>query len=197
MTWTWERSTVIGLAKASCSTCHGWGLCSGRNRGEVPCLCVFRRIFRICWRRYEECAALAPHVNAVTWERCGGRGFRAYSRPREEYMADCCLVARRVLPPCLYAIFQAHYERGLDWHACCKLLHMGRGLFFHHVYSLEELLGRAFAELRPYALYPVSEYFAGAESAAARRRFHVSDYVEREPEPLPEIRGLFRRAHAA
>jgi hypothetical protein len=38
---------------------------------------------------------------------------------------------------------------------------MERGDFFHAVYRIEQRLGRVFAELEPYALYPLSEYFGG------------------------------------
>ena len=38
---------------------------------------------------------------------------------------------------------------------------MERGLFFHQVYKIQQKLGKAFAELEPYPLYPVSEYFWG------------------------------------
>lgn len=38
---------------------------------------------------------------------------------------------------------------------------MERGNFFHLVYRIEQRLGRVFATLQPYALYPVSDYFAG------------------------------------
>jgi hypothetical protein len=38
---------------------------------------------------------------------------------------------------------------------------MDRGTFFHSIYRIEQRLGRVFAELEPYALYPVSEYFGG------------------------------------
>jgi hypothetical protein len=38
---------------------------------------------------------------------------------------------------------------------------MDRGTFFHSIYRIEQRLGRVFAELEPYALYPLSEYFGG------------------------------------
>jgi hypothetical protein len=40
-------------------------------------------------------------------------------------------------------------------------LQMDRGTFFHSIYRIEQRLGRVFAELQPYALYPLSEYFGG------------------------------------
>ena len=88
-------------------------------------------------------------------------GYRTYSRKREEYMADFCLVTRRTLEEFEYKLFRYHYLLGADWRLCCRQLKMERGVFFHLVYSIENRLGRVFAELTPYALYPVSEYFAG------------------------------------
>ncbi len=36
-----------------------------------------------------------------------------------------------------------------------------RGTYFHSVYRIQQRLGRVFGELKPYSLYPISEYFAG------------------------------------
>jgi len=76
-------------------------------------------------------------------------------------MADFCLVSRRTLEDFEHRIFRVHYLLGADWRLCCRQLKMDRGKFFHHVYDIESRLGRVFAELTPYALYPVSEYFVG------------------------------------
>jgi hypothetical protein len=159
----WERSNVIGLARASCNFCHGYGMRPVLRGTEAPCNCVFRAVFRACYRRFRECVALGSHTNAVTWERSGGpTGYRTYSRKREEYMADFCLVSRRTLEDVEYRVFRVHYLLGADFKLCCRQLNIDRGQFFHNVYNIEERLGRVFAELTPYALYPVSEYFAGA-----------------------------------
>jgi hypothetical protein len=158
----WERSSVIGLAKASCNFCHGYGMRPVLRGTEAPCKCVFRAVFRACYRRFRECVANGSHTNAVTWERCGGpMGYRTYSRKREEYIADFCLVSRRTLEDVEHRVFRAHYLLSADWKLCCRQLKIDRGEFFHHVYDIEDRLGRVFAELAPYALYPVSEYFAG------------------------------------
>jgi hypothetical protein len=76
-------------------------------------------------------------------------------------MADFCLVSRRTLDDFEHQIFRFHYLLGADWRLCCRQLKIDRGTFFHHVYDIENRLGRVFAELTPYALYPVSEYFVG------------------------------------
>jgi hypothetical protein len=98
----------------------------------------------------------------VSLEFCRGRdGRRTYSRKREEYVADFCLVSRRVLDDYEHRLFRFHFVLGADWKLCCRQLHMDRGAFFHSIYRIEQRLGRVFAELEPYALYPLSEYFSG------------------------------------
>jgi len=186
----WERSSVIGLAKASCTFCHGYGMRPVLRGTEAPCNCVFRAVFRACYRRFRECVILGTHTNAVTWERCGGpSGYRTYSRKREEFMADFCLVSRRTLEDFEYRIFRSHYLLGADWRLCCRQLNIDRGNFFHYVYNIEDRLGRVFAELTPYALYPVSEYFAGTERRDPQRATVASmirqeDLHQHSPLPL-------------
>lgn len=156
----WDRSFAIGIAKESCCACHGDGMRRVRGRKEVPCSCALRAIFRACWNRFRECAAVGAQIGTVSWEkRSGPQGRAFFSRQREEYMADFCLVSRRVLNDCDYRVFRYHYLLGGDWKLCCRQLKMERGNFFHAVYRIEQNLGRAFAELEPYALFPVREYF--------------------------------------
>ena len=155
----WNRSTAIGIAKASCCYCYGNGTRLIRKGKEVTCNCVYRAVFRACFNRFRQCAATA-HFGTVSLEFCRGReGRRVYSRKREEYMADFCLVSRRTLNEFEYRIFRYHYLLGADWKLCCRQLKMDRGNFFHAVYRIEQKLGRVFAELKPYSLYPVEEYF--------------------------------------
>ncbi|HUB83990.1 MAG TPA: hypothetical protein VMB03_34580 [Bryobacteraceae bacterium] len=125
---------------------------------------MFRAIFRVCYRRFRECIALGAHTNPVTWERCGGpTGYRAYSRKREEYMADFCLVSKRTLEEIENRVFRLHFLLGADWRLCCRRLGLDRGTYFHVIYRIENRLGRVFAELVPYPLYPVAEYFNGTD----------------------------------
>jgi hypothetical protein len=76
-------------------------------------------------------------------------------------MADFYLVSRRTLSDMENAVFRFHFMLGGDWKLCCKKLKIDRGNFFHMVYNIENRVGRVFAELTPYPLYPVAEYFAG------------------------------------
>ena len=158
----WNRSNSIGIAKNSCAYCSGNGTRLVRNGKEVPCNCVFRSVFRACYGRFRECVAKGAHTSTVTLELCRGREGRCtYSRKREEYMADFCLVSRRMLDDSDYKIFRFHFLLGADWKLCCRQLKVDRGNFFHTIYRIEQQLGRAFAELKPYALFPLDEYFGG------------------------------------
>jgi hypothetical protein len=71
------------------------------------------------------------------------------------------LICKRALNPFDYKVFKFHYLLGADWKLCCRQLHMDRGNFFHAIYTIEQKLGRVFATLRPYGLYPLGEYFGG------------------------------------
>lgn len=61
-----------------------------------------------------------------------------------------------------HRLFRNHFLLGADWRLCCRQLKMERGDFFHQLYYIEEKLGRVFAELQPYPLYPLDEYFGGS-----------------------------------
>jgi hypothetical protein len=100
-------------------------------------------------------------MSTVSLEFCSGReGRRSYSRKTEEYIADFTLIAKRILDEEEHKIFRFHFLLGADWRLCCRQLKMDRGNFFHAVYRIQQKLGKTFAELEPYSLYPVDEYFA-------------------------------------
>ena len=159
----WNRSNTIAVAKVSCKYCGGNGTRLVRNGKEVPCNCAFRAIFRACWNRFRECAVGGAHIGTVSLEYFpGASGYRVYSRKTEEFMADFCLVSRRTLDDVEHSVFRYHFLLGADWRQCCRGLKMDRGNFFHIVYRIEQKLGRCFAELEPYPLFPLSDYFSGS-----------------------------------
>ena len=168
----WNRSSAIGLALASCSQCGGEGMRVIRRGAERPCDCVFRAIFRACYNRFREYAAQGAQAGTVSLECTHGPiGYRVYSRKREEYMADFCVVSRRALGDQDYELFRYVFLLGADWRLCLRKLNMDRGEFFHDIYRIEERLGRYYAEMEPYPLYPLDEYFGGSirkESVRAR-----------------------------
>ena len=93
-------------------------------------------------------------------EIIGGQDRRpVWGRKDEEYIADFCLVSRRILNEFEYRIFRFHFLLGAEWRLCCRQLKMEKGVFFHSVYRLQQKLGRAFRELKPYPLFPLDEYF--------------------------------------
>lgn len=172
----WTRSETLALASHSCASCQGLGLRLNEpapnslpnkseptpSRSAQPCNCVLRHIFRACYARFRECAMKERFIAKVSLETAQCTDFkRAWSRKDEEYIADFCLVSRRSLSKGEYLIFNYHYLLGADWRLCCRRLKMDRGNFFHSVYKIEQRLGRVFRELKPYALYPVRDYFSG------------------------------------
>jgi hypothetical protein len=158
----WNRSTAIGIANATCTACKGVGIVLDRYDEEVPCGCVFRAVFRACFAGFAECVALGERTASVSWEPCyGPTGGRMYSRKREEYIADFLGVTQRSLTEEEYRVFRYYFLLGADYVLCCRKLDTDKGTFFHTIYNIEEKLGRIYAELQPYALYPLREYFGG------------------------------------
>jgi len=164
MEFDWNRSETVALAKESCTQCHGLGLRSSNGTGsDAPCNCVLRSIFRVCYARFQYCATREKHMTHVRLAVIGGRVSRmVWGRRDEEYIADFCLVSKRFLEDDEYRLFRFHFLLGADWKLCCRQLKMERGVFFHAIYRIQQKLGRVFRELRPYALYPLDEYFGGA-----------------------------------
>ena len=79
----------------------------------------------------------------------------------QEYVADFCLVARRVLSPSDHRLFRYRYLLAADFRSCAQVLGEPRAAIMNRAYRLEAVLGRAFRELAPYPLFPLDEYFAG------------------------------------
>ncbi len=160
----WDESALV-LARTKCAYCEGNGYLK-RFKGRRPCNCVLRAIFRACLRRYRECA-YGGATGTISWEfspplTCG----RAYSRPWEEYMADFCLIARRMLDDGDYQLIHVYFVEDGRPEVCGERMKLDHGNFFHAVYRIEQILGRAFSETRPYALYPLDEYFSASVKAA-------------------------------
>jgi hypothetical protein len=179
----WDRSNTIGMATETCKYCEGHGTRVVYKTKASPCNCVFRAIFRACLTRFRHCAASGPAFGTVSWEFCSGPGGRrVYSRKQEEYMADFCLVSRRMLNEEDHRLFRYYFLLGANWQLCARQLKMDRGNFFHAIYRIERTLGRAFSEIRPYPLYPLDEYFGGTvrkdagraqEAVPAETRHHL------------------------
>jgi hypothetical protein len=141
-----ERTRLLALADNGCTGCRGLGLWHGRRRRPRLCHCVARAMFRRCRNKYHYI-----HMNQGS--------FTGWGRRREEFCADFYLVARRTLDGFRWRIFVLHTLEGRDWRECTRALDIERGKFFSAVYTIEAQLGRVFQRLKPYALYPLDEYF--------------------------------------
>lgn len=131
---------------------------------------------------------MGTQTGSVAWEVCGGQeGYRMYSRKREEFLADFCLISQRALDDFEYKLLRYHYLLGGDWKLCCAHFKIDRGAYFHSLYRIENRLGRVFAEVEPYALYPVSEYFAGAVRKEGRKGPATEQHLfgREEPQRMP------------
>lgn len=161
----WTRSETLALASHTCTSCHGLGMRTGRRGGSSPCNCVFRAIFRACYKRFRYCVEKEKYMSRVSLEHTGQGGGRRYlwGRKDEEYIADFTLVSRRTLTAEEYQLFKYHYLLGADWKLCCRKLKIDRGTFFHAVYRVQQKLGKVFRELEPYGLYPLDEYFGASK----------------------------------
>jgi hypothetical protein len=163
MDFEWGHSEVIALAKEGCTQCRGLGLRNNKQGQESPCHCVFRAIFRACYRKFRTLAQQEKHISRVRLEKLidGKDSKQSWAMKDQEYMADFMIVTRRSLSADEYRLFSFHYLLGADWKLCCKRLNMERGDFFHELYRLQQRLGRVYRELEPYALFPLDEYFGG------------------------------------
>jgi hypothetical protein len=158
----WTRSSAMTLALVDCGYCSGLGQRLGQP-GSVVCGCVYRAVFRACLHRYRDYCNRARYMSRVTLEMIPGRkGRGTWGRKQEEYCADFELIARRALTEFEHRLFRLHFLEGGDWKVCTQRLKMNRGNFFHAVYRVEQKLGRAYRETKPYALHPADEYMNGA-----------------------------------
>jgi hypothetical protein len=139
---------------------------------------VYRGVFRACFERFRQCVEKEKYMSRSRLDvnmACSRRN--SWGRKDEEYIADFYLVSKRHLDSKEFRIFRFHYLLGADWRLCARRLNMDRGDFFHAVYRIQRRLGRVFRELRPYALFPLDEYFYGTtqqEEDALLRRSVVS-----------------------
>jgi hypothetical protein len=158
----WDRSETIALAKESCAKCQGEGQAAIRFGHPRPCNCVLRNVFRACYARFRHCVTKEKFMSRVSLVPCLGKDQRlTYARLDEDYICDFSNVSRRALNNFDYNIFRYHFLLGADWRLICRQMKLDRGEYFHALYRIQQRLGRVFGELKPYSLYPISEYFAG------------------------------------
>jgi hypothetical protein len=131
------------------------------------------------------------YISRVSLEANSGTQRKAvWGLKNEEFIADFCLVSRRTLNEAEYRVFKYHFLLGADWKLCCRKLNIDRGTFFHEVYRIQQKLGRVFRELKPYALYPLDEYFNSTQRSnepATAAPFEVTVKDGGSPSARPAI----------
>ena len=183
----WNRTNTLALASQRCAYCHGLGL-RGLD-GDIPCDCVFRAIFRICYKRYVEYSTSERWLSQLSIStHCGPNRRGTWGRKEEEYMADFNLTSRRELDDEEHRIFRFRFLLGADWRLCQRKLGMDRGTYFNLVYRIMKKLGRAFAEVEPYPLFPLSEYFYATDRSECSKALHP---LPRRVQPIrPPVKEL-------
>ena len=147
-----------------------------------------RGVFRACYERFHRCLIKETNMGSAIF--AAASGHCTWNRKEEEYVADFLLVCQRYLSPPDYRIFRYHYLLGADWQLCTRKLNMDRGNFFHAVYRIQQSLGQAFCQLKPYPLYPVNDYFSHRPLTTSERAMGwEKDDTGR---PRPKIRTLDR-----
>lgn len=125
--------------------------------------------------RFIECVNTEKYVSKVTLELHSGPERRGtWGRKQEEFVADFLALAKRTLHEDDYRIFRYRFLLGADCNLIERKLNIDRGTYFNRVYIIMRKIGRACAELEPYALFPLSEYF------------HTSFRNERPKPAMPE-----------
>jgi hypothetical protein len=181
-----NQSEVLALATEKCVTCEGFGMKPTRNGRVTACNCVLRNIFRVCHDRFKMSVLRKESISRPQLEHTASpHGKLSWARKDEEYAADFLLVVRRTLNDTEYKVFKYHFLLGADWRLCCRKMKIEKGLFFHAVYRITAKLGRTFAELQPYPLYPLSDYFYGEHRKHAARPIPIrQDHSLSERVPL-------------
>ena len=196
---------ALAVADERCAFCGGLGRVGRKYRGERTCDCVWRAAFRACLKRFQRIQAqqhetVYPRSSLERFEfrdrdHKSERHAFAWGRLNEEYCADFWLVAKRHLSQVEFRILRLHFLLGADWKFCCRKLGMDRRNFFHSTRRVEHRLGRIFAELRPYALFPVDHYFSGLRSGRPPVRMLAELGLPSRP-PAQRLKPRLRAAAA-
>jgi hypothetical protein len=170
------RSEYLAISQTGCVNCCGLG--HVRNNPEKTCGCVWRSIARAVLRKFKECA-VGDSLHPVELDSVRQTGRRAvgFVRNKQNYCADVYLTAKRHLSASHWDIFRLYFLLGADYKLCGRRLGINRGMLFHAVYNIEEQMGRVWATLAPYPLYPCKNYFSVTDRP-----------VDVSPLPVPEPR---------
>ncbi len=140
------------LASRNCARCNGEG-----TRSRVICNCVWRNVFRECLKKYHN----LEHAGTVT-----RRGASA-EMLETDYRVDFASICRKALSDLKQRmIWEWYFVADLSEPECIRIVNrkqqdasLHRRNFYHLAYKVEARCGKALWETRPYALFPLREYF--------------------------------------
>jgi len=151
----WPEEKLLMLARPACANCKGRGWAPAGDHAEV-CDCVYRAVCRSCLEAYKRASWRSVLVRSYAPHR--GRAQWTWSRPLEEFRADVERLAAAALDETERTIWREYHVAGKEWREVAPRVGLERGNFYHAVYRIEKKLGRVFAELKPYPLWPWWEY---------------------------------------
>lgn len=171
----WTPSTTADLSRYGCPECSGTGVpsrnklsvCPPLNPPEPPdvpvlrlCTCVYRAVFRACYRRFLYCGKLDASMRRISYERTPRAVDRSliWVRRNEDFRADFHACGLRVLPKHLYQIFTFYHLHGANMEIVRRRLNLGDRRAWEYVADIEKIVGREIAHLQPYSLFPPQGY---------------------------------------
>ncbi len=160
----WTHPEVLPLAKFKCPSCFGLGFpreTLNLQKG-LPCTCVLKAVFRICFKKYENIKNSEYRgPSKQGWDIVAfNTSRRVYGFKDQEFLADFISITRRTLNEIEFRIFSSYYLNNIDYQQLCIRHRLSKGNFFHLVYRIQMKLGQAFRSTKPYPIYPVDEYFS-------------------------------------
>jgi hypothetical protein len=190
----WTPSIAADLSRYGCPECAGTGV-PGRRRlsvclppepeaapGETTvvrlCTCVYRAVFRACYRRFLHCGRLDPSMRKISYERTPRAVDRSlvWARRNEDFRADFHASGLRVLPKHLYQLFSFYYLHGAKMAMVCRRLGISDRRAYDWMAEIETIVGREIAHLQPYSLFPPQGYMIPTSRG---RRSSTHDGVRR------------------
>jgi hypothetical protein len=188
----WTPSIAARLSRVGCPECYGTGLpgipklsvgpshqaepvpqapsrrsAPPDSQGNRLCTCVYRAVFRACYRRFVHCGNLDPSLRRVSYERTVGAVDRtvSWTRRNEDFRADFHACGLRVLPKHLSQFFSFYHLHGAKEEMVCRRLGISDRHARRWMVEIETLVGREIAHLQPYSLFPPRGYMMPAGQA--------------------------------
>jgi len=130
---------------------------------------VYREVFRVCYRRFRQCARADRSARTVRFTHMPGGVDRrlVWTRRNEDYCADFQAAGRRALAPETYRVFRFYHLLGGSTDLVSRRIGVPRRDFFRLLAEIESIVGCELALMEPYSLYPPEDYMrlnSGAQS---------------------------------